>query len=264
MFQLYKYHRLPGPRLSNIVVGVGYTGVEIQAFAFPPFLGLAYTLPIALKDIDRTKLDEFGKLTDIKISTLLKWSYEPLSIRKIVGVATLNAVSQHLLKVKHPYPKLKVDLIDYLKIEKDTRVVFIGLIKPMIRRIGEITKSITIVEDEIDVSPPFNQFQVRKNLGELTESDINADILICTGSALLNDTIEQILSLFKKQAREIVVIGPTASIIPDILFDYGATVVGGTKIIDSEATLKALREGGGPKNFKQFGKKYNLIKKDAY
>ncbi len=249
--------------MNNIVVGVGYTGVEIHAFAYDPFLGLAYTLPAALKRIDCNKLDGSGNLTDINLSTLLKWSYEPLSLKKIVGVATLNAVSQHILKVKNPYSKLKDNLIDYLKIGKDTNVAFIGLIKPMIRKIGELTQSITIVEDTIDISPPFNQFQVRKNLSELTEHDLNADVLICTGTALLNDTIEQILSLFKKQARHIVVLGPTASMIPDILYDYGATVVGGTKIIDPEATLKVLREGGGPKNFKQFGKKYNLIKKGS-
>ncbi|MHA1992378.1 MAG: Rossmann-like domain-containing protein [Candidatus Hodarchaeales archaeon] len=37
-------------------------------------------------------------------------------------------------------------------------------------------------------------------------------------------------------------------------------MVGGMEIVDSEATLRVLQEGGGTKLFKQYGKKYNLIK----
>jgi uncharacterized protein (DUF4213/DUF364 family) len=49
--------------------------------------------------------------------------------------------------------------------------------------------------------------------------------------------------------------------IPDILFDNAVDIVGGMEIFDSKATLQVLQEGGGTKIFKQYGKKYNLIKK---
>ena len=49
--------------------------------------------------------------------------------------------------------------------------------------------------------------------------------------------------------------------IPDILFEKGVDIVGGMEIVDSEATLRVLQEGGGTKLFKRYGKKYNLIKK---
>jgi uncharacterized protein (DUF4213/DUF364 family) len=66
--------------------------------------------------------------------------------------------------------------------------------------------------------------------------------------------------VFRKQAKYIVLIGPTISFLPDILFDKGVDIVGGMNIIDSESTIRALQEGGGTKIFKQYGKKYNFIK----
>ena len=56
----------------------------------------------------------------------------------------------------------------------------------------------------------------------------------------------------------IVLVGPTASFIPDILFDYGVNIIGGLKIFDSKAVLRVIQEGGGTKLFIKYGKKYNL------
>ena len=72
--------------------------------------------------------------------------------------------------------------------------------------------------------------------------------------------MEKILELFRNKARKIILIGPSASMIPDVLFENGVNIVGGMEIIDSEAILRVLQEGGGTKLFKQYGKKYNLIK----
>lgn len=72
--------------------------------------------------------------------------------------------------------------------------------------------------------------------------------------------MEEILRKFKRKAQQIIVIGPTASMLPDILFDYGVDIVAGMKISDSDATLKVLQEGGGTKMFKKYGMKYYLIK----
>ena len=72
--------------------------------------------------------------------------------------------------------------------------------------------------------------------------------------------MEEILRRFKRKAQQIILIGPTASMIPDILFDYGVNIVAGMKIFNTDSTIKVLQEGGGTKIFKQFGTKYYLIK----
>lgn len=258
--QIYRYHRIVPPRICRIVVGLGYTGVQIEALAYAPFLGLAQTLPNLIGKSECSKINVAGNLTETSIEDLLQWSLGPPSLEKVIGIATMNALSQHILKIKNPYKKVKQDLIEYLHIEKNTKVIFIGLIKPLIRKISKVTKHITIIENTITISTEFEYFDVISKVEHLKKDEIDADILICTGTALINNTMEEILNLFKRKANFISVIGPSASMIPDVLFDYGVDLLGGMHILDSDSTLRVLQEGGGTKQFKQFGKKYNLTK----
>ena len=257
---IYRYHRIIPPKINRVVVGLGYTGVEIFALSFDPFLGLAYTLPNVIKNFNCSKIDFAGSLTEKKIEEILGWAYAAPSLKKIIGIATLNALSQHILEILNPYKMLKVDLIEYLKINKDTKVTFIGQIKPLIQKISKITKSITIIENAILESSSFKEFKIKSNINQLEEKDFITDILFCTGTTLINNTMENILQGFKRKAKHIIVIGPTASMIPDIMFDFGVHIVGGMKILNADATLKILQEGGGTKIFKQYGMKYWLIK----
>ena len=66
--------------------------------------------------------------------------------------------------------------------------------------------------------------------------------------------------MLKNKAKHIVLIGPSISFLPDILFDKGVDIVGGMNIFDSESTIRVLQEGGGTKLFKRYGRKYNFIK----
>ncbi|KKL53856.1 hypothetical protein LCGC14_2271240 [marine sediment metagenome] len=258
--QIYKTHKILPPKVTKVVIGLGYTGVEVTVHAHEPFLGLASTLSSIINKNDCSKIDFAGKLTNIHLNELLTWSLEGPGIKKIIGIATLNGVSQHIFKILNPYKKIEGDLLDVLEIDENTTVTFIGLIKPLIRKISKITQLITFIEDTLSITPEFKPFKYRRNINQLEEEGISTDILICTGTTLINNTIESILRLFKTKARKKIVIGPSASMIPDILFDNGIDIVGGMEIFDSEATVNILQEGGGIKLFKKYGKKYNLIK----
>jgi len=258
--QTYISHNIEPPKISKVVVGLGYTGVEISVYGYTPFLGLASTLSSVVSITDCTKIEFAGSLTNRTLIELMNWSYEPPGIKKIVGIAALNGASQYLLKLTKSYTKLKGDLIDQLEIKRDTTFTVIGLMKPLVRKLSKYTKSITLVEDVISISPEFNQFNFKNNVEQLDEDDLFTDILICTGTILINNTIEKILELFRNKAQKIILIGPSAGMIPDVLFDNGIDIVGGMEIVNSEATLRILQEGGGTKLFKQYGKKYNLIK----
>ncbi|MHA1985453.1 MAG: Rossmann-like domain-containing protein [Promethearchaeota archaeon] len=259
--QIYINHEIEPPEVSKVVLGLGYTGVEVSTYENDSILGLAATVPNIVNNTNCSKIDFAGNLTNKALFELMEWSFEPPSVRKIVGLATLNAVSQHILKIKNTYTKLKGDLINHLHIDKDSSITVIGLMKPLIRKISKVTKSIILVEDSIPNSAEFTEFKFRKGIEQMMNKEFSTDILICTGTVLINNTIEKILGLFRDKARKIIIIGPSASIIPDILFENGVDIVGGMTIVDPEATLRVLQEGGGTKLFKQYGKKYNLIKK---
>jgi uncharacterized protein (DUF4213/DUF364 family) len=259
--QIYEEQNIIPPKISNIVIGLGYTGVEVSANTQEPILGLASTLPSIINSADCSKISFAGNLTNKKLLELLGWSYLPPSLEKIIGIAALNAASQHILRIHNPYSKLTGDSLNLLEIYQDTSITIIGLMKPLIRKLMKKTGNITLIEEKISLPQEFSVFNFRRNVAELEKEEIFTDILFCTGTSLINNTLEKILNLFRNKARKIIVIGPSVGLLPDILFDNGVDIVGGMEIIDSEATLKILQEGGGTKIFKKFGKKYNLIKK---
>ncbi|MFX1448101.1 MAG: Rossmann-like domain-containing protein [Promethearchaeota archaeon] len=261
---IYKYQKIIPPKISKVVIGLGYTGVELLAYAYDPFLGLASTLPSILKSIDCTKIEFAGSLTDKSFRELMNWSYQGFSLEKVIGIATLNAASQHILAIKNPYKEIREDLIDFLKINKQTRILFIGFMKPMIKSLLNMTRLIRIIEHNPLVAPSYHDIPILKDINELKESELETDILFCSGTTLINDTLETILSVFKNNAKTIIVVGPSVSFLPDILFDEGVNIVGGLNIIDSESTIKILQEGGGTKIFKKYGKKYNFTRNDIF
>ena len=260
VLDIYKYHKILSPKVSKVILGLGYTGVELISYAYDPFLGLASTLPNIIQSTNCTKIDFAGSLTNKSFKELMSWSYQPPSLERIIGIATLNAASQHILAVKNPYKEIKEDLLDFLKIKKETRITFIGFMKPMIRNILSRTKFINIIDNNPVIKRTYHNIPILNDINDLKESDLSVDILFCTGTALINNTLEKILYVFRNKAKHIVLIGPSISFLPDILFDGGVDIVGGMTITDSESTLKVLREGGGTIFFKNFGRKYNFIK----
>ena len=260
VLDIYKYHKIIPPRVSKVVIGLGYTGVELEALAYDPFLGLATTLHSIIQSTNCTKIDFAGSLTNKSFKELMSWSYQPPSLEKIIGIATLNAASQHILAVKKPYKEIKEDLLDFLKIKKETRITFVGFMKPMIRNVISRTKLIDIIDSNPIIKKSYQKIPIKNSIDDLKESDLSVDILFCTGTSLINSKIEEILSMFKSRANYIVLVGPSISFLPDILFDRGVDIVGGMNIIDSKSTIKVLQVGGGTKNFKEYGKKYNFIK----
>ncbi len=70
-----------------------------------------------------------------------------------------------------------------------------------------------------------------------------ADVLVITGVSLLYHTLEAILDAARPGA-EIAVMGPTASMLPEPLFDRGVRVVGGVWVRRPDETLDVLAAGG--------------------
>ncbi|MFX1338833.1 MAG: enolase N-terminal-like fold-containing protein [Promethearchaeota archaeon] len=68
---IYKYHKIIPPKVNRVVLGLGYTGVELYALSYSPFLGLAYTLHSEIKSNIFTKLNLAGNLTNRPLSELL-------------------------------------------------------------------------------------------------------------------------------------------------------------------------------------------------
>lgn len=70
-----------------------------------------------------------------------------------------------------------------------------------------------------------------------------ADVLVITGTTLINGTLEKILNLARPDTQ-VIVLGPTASLIPHAFFKRGVNILGGDIITNPDKMLDTLTEGG--------------------
>jgi uncharacterized protein (DUF4213/DUF364 family) len=68
-----------------------------------------------------------------------------------------------------------------------------------------------------------------------------ADVVAITGSAFINHSLESLLGLCRSDAF-VVILGPTTPLSP-VLFDHGADVISGTRVIHPELALRSASEG---------------------
>jgi len=68
-----------------------------------------------------------------------------------------------------------------------------------------------------------------------------ADVVAITGSAIINHTIDDLLTRCRMGA-EVMVLGPSTPLSP-VLFQHGVTLVSGTCVVDESAVLRTVGQG---------------------
>lgn len=68
-----------------------------------------------------------------------------------------------------------------------------------------------------------------------------ADVVALTGSALINHTLDGLLALCKRDSL-VMVLGPSTPLSP-VLFEHGATIISGARVIDEAAVLRTVAQG---------------------
>jgi len=68
-----------------------------------------------------------------------------------------------------------------------------------------------------------------------------ADVVALTGSALINHTLDGLLALCKRDSL-VTVLGPSTPLSP-VLFEHGATIISGARVIDEAAVLRTVAQG---------------------
>jgi uncharacterized protein (DUF4213/DUF364 family) len=96
---------------------------------------------------------------------------------------------------------------------------------------------------------------------EMSSSLKTSDVVIMTGTTIVNHTIDHILPLITNGHRT-AIIGPTASMIPDTFFKKGISILAGVRILDPDVMIKILKEGGSAYHLlKECSEKIAFVKK---
>jgi len=114
----------------------------------------------------------------------------------------------------------------------DASVVMVGHFA-FAEKIRKIAKSFSILE----LTPRGDDLHASK----ASEVIPNADLVIITGTTLVNHTFDELAKL--AEHAYVVLLGPT-TILSEILFDYGVNAICGIRVTDPEQTINHLGQGG--------------------
>jgi uncharacterized protein (DUF4213/DUF364 family) len=142
------------------------------------------------------------------------------------------------------------DALETIPLPDEGYVAVVGALVPIIRRLKARGKPFGILELDLrTLKPDELPFAISQ---ENADVEIRrADMLIITGTTLLTNTLEPVLAGTRPGAA-IVVVGPTASMLPSAFFRRGVTILGGDIVTDADMLLDTIAEGGSGYHF--FGK----------
>lgn len=235
---------------KDVRIGVFYTGVVLST----GHAGMSYTPVQEIPEAvccprSHARMPQAGDLLNFPIHDLMEYALDDNVLKAAVGTATINALSAILLgDDRCPYkPSAYGNALDLIQISGDDTVVMIGAFPPFIKKIQEITRKLFVMEKNPRAVGKGDTVQIEPE-ARLQEIIPQGNILIITGVTLVNHTIEPILGLAKK-AHDIVVVGPTASVYPEPLFQRGVTVLGGVRITDAAKMIHRIGEAGSGYDF---------------
>ena len=164
-----------------------------------------------------------GHLTEKSALELCEYSKSWNLKEASIGVATINSLIE-------PKGK-KGDGFDILcNVSKGKKVAIVGHF-PRVADIKEITDDVWV-------------FEKNPKPGDLPDTAVEyllpkADIVAITGSAIVNKSIERLLELSNGFT---IIMGPTTPM-SHVLFDYGADILAGCRVVNCEKLIKKVSEG---------------------
>jgi len=104
---------------------------------------------------------------------------------------------------------------------------------PFVEKIRQVASSLWVLEKH-----PIEGDEPAEKASELIPQ---ADVVAITGTALLNGTMDDLLSYCNKSSF-VMVLGPSTPISP-VWFDYGVDMVLGSVVTNVEGALRKISEG---------------------
>jgi uncharacterized protein (DUF4213/DUF364 family) len=237
---------LQSVHVDDVVIGIFFTGVKLST----GHAGVASTpigeIPEAVCcPTSAARMPQAGNLEGRPVAEILKYSLDPNVLKSAVGIATLNALSQLIVETMDPidYAMIKdKDGFDLLRIQSNENVSIIGAFGPYIRRLKMMGNPFFIIEKNPMTLRP-DELKYFKPESEMQSALEKSDVVIITGTTIVNHTIDPILSLIENGIRT-AMIGPTASMIPHAFFKKGVHMMAGVRILDPDLMIKILKQGG--------------------
>jgi len=237
--------------VKRVVIGIFFTGVKLSDGSG----GLCFT---PIKEIPEAAccpssaraLPYPGRFVERRAVEFLRDLPRAPPFKKIIGIAVLNALTESCLKrrpdLRHTREFGK-DALDGLALSDDGYVVVVGALVSILKRLKARGKPFGILELDLRTLKP-DELPFVIPAKKANEEIRRADTLVITGTTLINNTLEPLLALAKQNAA-VIVVGPTASMLPSPFFRRGVTVLGGDIVTNPDMLLDTIAEGGSGYHF---------------
>lgn len=251
--------RLDDLCIERIVIGIFFTGVKLNnghgGLCFTP----VKTIPEAVCCPSSAKaMPQSGKLRGAKVSKILDGMFYGNAMRRAIGVAVMNALSNTVWEdlALNGYTITKdVDPMDNYVFPEGGKAVVVGALVPYLRMFKAQNRDFSILEKDTSTLKPD---ELARHVPDERAHEVvaEADLLIITGTTLINDTLEGLIAAAKPGA-DIIVVGPTASMLPEAFFQRGVLSIGGVMVTKPDELLDILAEAGSGYHF--FGKSADKV-----
>jgi uncharacterized protein (DUF4213/DUF364 family) len=226
-----------GIKLSNGTAGASATPIKsIREAVCCPSSAMAMPFP--------------GKLAGRRAADLAREALSGHGIRRAVGIAAVNALADCCWQ-RRPHPDVElqhgVDAFDATDIRHGDNVVVVGAFVPFLKELKRRGQAFLILEQD-PATLKADELPFFRPAEQAAEILPNADVVLITGSTLVNNTLEHLLALARPEAR-VTVVGPTVGMLPDAFLARGADILGCVRITEPDAFLDLLAEGGSGYHF---------------
>ncbi len=196
-----------------------------------------------------------ARLIGMPALELAGWYGDSDPVRRTLGFAAINAISQRFFRRAGCLPAPARDSIGMVNPRRGERIGMVGLFGPLLARIVEAGAALTVLELDPALAGDFGSYQVTLDPADLA----GCTKIVSTTTVLLNDTLDSILRACRS-ASFLAMIGPGGGCLPDPLFARGVTVLGGSAVIDRDGLVGAIARG---EPWGRFARKY-CIERDRY
>jgi uncharacterized protein (DUF4213/DUF364 family) len=194
------------------------------------FLRLGDTLERLKAEID---LRHLAGRNPMELAT---WFDSDDEVRKPLGLGAINAISQHVFRVADYRLDAATNTMGALAFTPTDHVGMVGFFPSLVGRLRKQGVPLTVIEKKPELVQKEPHYEVT-----LDPSALRAcNNILCTGSTLLNDTLDEILT-HCRSADHVAIIGPSAGCLPDPLFARGIDIIGSAVVTDLTTLLYQVR-----------------------
>jgi uncharacterized protein len=238
-------------RVERAVIGLFFTGVKLSNGIAGACATPIKTIPEAVCCPSSAMSMPFpGKLRGRPALDLAQEALGDNGIRRAVGIAAMNALADTCWRRRPHFDtelQLDVDAFDATEIYPGDRVVVVGAFVPFLRQLKRRRQSYLVLEQD-PATLKADELPFFRPADHAAAVVPQADVLLITGTTLINDTLEGLLTLANPAAR-VTMVGPTVTMLPDAFLRRGADVLGTVRITAPEEFLDILAEGGSGYHF---------------